>query len=86
MNRQKVVATVPTLRRQKRTLYCIDKDGDICAFRQAVGHYSVPTKIRKVLRLGLRKEKGYLYYLNGKNQVIQQPMYQFRKRKSLPSR
>jgi len=48
------------------TLYHLDPDGDVAACLRSVGHYSTPRRTRKVLRLGIKRERGYLYYYQTK--------------------
>lgn len=72
--------TTVDLEREPGHLYFIDKDGDLAKRRRNPGHhpkssYNFPNK--KVLKLGIQKRRGYLYFLDGQGRVISQPMRQF---------
>ena len=68
------------LKREKDSLYFIDKAGDISCAVMARGKKK-GGKTRKVTKIGVKKEKGYLYFIDKKGDVSRAIMKNSGKRK-----
>jgi hypothetical protein len=69
-----VVAARLDFKREPGWLYFVDKAGDLSRCTRAVGHYSEPPKkTEKVVKLGIKKQKGLWYYAKG-NSVLARPV------------
>lgn len=94
MVNKSVIVTQVELRKKPGHLYFIDGDGDIANRKANPGHTpSGPLGVnhpnRKVLKLGIKKQRGWMYYLERVNRkdpsdprhyVRSQPMRQFVRR------
>ncbi len=57
------------VRDDAKFLYFVDKHGDVCGMQRGVPR--APTVV--LLRTGLKREKGYMYYLDADGDVAREP-------------